>query len=153
VCCRFKNDFCKTNQELVLFPLKYKPTLVPAKSQELVQNLKYTFEGFCNETRVDMRILGDLLFMWGVVPCFKFCVSIAASQKNPVSALRKWKKHFSWDETKIATVAFLAIPRTTCVSDMASFRQTMPWSEPNLGHLTFHATSNVVGYFCEETFW
>jgi hypothetical protein len=37
----------------------------------------------------------------GVVPKFRFRVLIAASQKNPISALQKWKKHFSWDEMKI----------------------------------------------------
>jgi hypothetical protein len=55
---------------------------------------------FRSETRADMCIPGGLLFMWGVVPNFWFCVSIATSQKNLVSVLRKWKKHFSWDETK-----------------------------------------------------
>jgi hypothetical protein len=40
--------------------------------------------------------------MWGVMPSFRFRVSIAASQKNLISALRKWKKHFSWEEMKIA---------------------------------------------------
>jgi hypothetical protein len=39
--------------------------------------------------------------MWVVFPSFRFRVSIAASQKNPISALQKWKKHFLWDETKI----------------------------------------------------
>jgi hypothetical protein len=39
--------------------------------------------------------------MWGIFPSFRFRVSIVASQKTPISALRKWKKHFSWDETKI----------------------------------------------------
>jgi hypothetical protein len=39
--------------------------------------------------------------MWGVFPSFSFRVSIAASQKNPILALQKWKRHFSWDETKI----------------------------------------------------
>jgi hypothetical protein len=39
--------------------------------------------------------------MWGVVPSFRFCVSVAASQKNPILALRKWKKHISWDEKNI----------------------------------------------------
>jgi hypothetical protein len=37
----------------------------------------------------------------GVFPSFPFCVSVAASQKKPVLALRKRKKHFLWDETKI----------------------------------------------------
>jgi hypothetical protein len=48
-----------------------------------------------------MHILGGLLFMWGVVPIFRFAVLVAASQENHISALQKWKKHLSWDETKI----------------------------------------------------
>jgi hypothetical protein len=39
--------------------------------------------------RADMCIIGGLLFMWGVVPSFSFAVLIAASQKNPISALQK----------------------------------------------------------------
>jgi hypothetical protein len=39
--------------------------------------------------------------MWGVVSSFPFAVSVVASQKNSISTLRKWKMHFSWDETKI----------------------------------------------------
>jgi hypothetical protein len=49
-----------------------------------------------------MRILGGLLFMWGIFPSFRFRISVAASQKNPISVLRKWKRHFSWYETKIS---------------------------------------------------
>jgi hypothetical protein len=48
-----------------------------------------------------MRIPSGLLFMWGVFPSFRFHVLVAASQKNPISVLRKWKKNFSWYETKI----------------------------------------------------
>jgi hypothetical protein len=39
--------------------------------------------------------------MWGVVPSFRFCFLVAASQKNPISVFQKWKRHFLWDETKI----------------------------------------------------
>jgi hypothetical protein len=39
--------------------------------------------------------------MWGVVPSFWFAISVAASQKNPILAIQKWKTHFSWDEMKI----------------------------------------------------
>jgi hypothetical protein len=48
-----------------------------------------------------MRIPGCLLFMWGVFSSLRFRVSVVVSQKNPISTLWKWKKHFSWDETKI----------------------------------------------------
>jgi hypothetical protein len=39
--------------------------------------------------------------MWGVLSSFRFRVSVAASQKNSISALWKYKKHFSWEERKI----------------------------------------------------
>jgi hypothetical protein len=39
--------------------------------------------------------------MWGVFPVFLYRVSVAASQKNTILALRKWKKYFLWDATKI----------------------------------------------------
>jgi hypothetical protein len=48
-----------------------------------------------------MCILGGLLFMWGVVPSFRFAISVAASQENPILAPRKWKNHFSWDKMNI----------------------------------------------------
>jgi hypothetical protein len=35
------------------------------------------------------------------VPSFRFRVLVAASQDNPIPALSKWKRHFSWDKTKI----------------------------------------------------
>jgi hypothetical protein len=66
-----------------------------------MQNLKYIFEGYRNKTRPDICIPGGLLFMWGVFPSFRIRVLVAASQKNLISALRKWKRHFSWDKTKI----------------------------------------------------
>jgi hypothetical protein len=37
----------------------------------------------------------------GVVASFQFHVLVAASQKNLILAVQKWKRHFSWDETKI----------------------------------------------------
>jgi hypothetical protein len=42
--------------------------------------------------RANISIPGGLLFMWGVMPSFRFHVSVAASQKNLIS----------WDETKIS---------------------------------------------------
>jgi hypothetical protein len=99
-CCRSKNDFCKKSGGL-LFSAKVKTSPVPTKPQELAQNSKTTSKGCRNEMRADMCIPGGLLFMWGVFPSFRFRVSVVASQKNPISALQKWKKHFSSDKTKI----------------------------------------------------
>jgi hypothetical protein len=56
------------NQELVLLPLKCKPT--QQNRQKLAQNIKYSSEGCRNKTRADICIPGGLLFMWGVVPNF-----------------------------------------------------------------------------------
>jgi hypothetical protein len=75
--------------------LKCKTTPVPAKSAELAQNSKNTSEDRRNKKRADMRIPGGLLFMWGVFSSFRFRVSVAASQKNPILVLQKSKKHFS----------------------------------------------------------
>jgi hypothetical protein len=49
--------------------------------------------------------------MWGVVPSFSFAVLMAASQKSPISALQKWKLHFSWDETKIGLRGIPCYPK------------------------------------------
>jgi hypothetical protein len=39
--------------------------------------------------------------MWIIFLSFQFRISVAASQKTLILALRKWKKHFLWGETKI----------------------------------------------------
>jgi hypothetical protein len=64
------------------------------------ENPKYTSTGCRNEMRAYMRIPGGLPFIWGVVPSFQFNFLLAASQKNPISALQKWKKHFAWTKQK-----------------------------------------------------
>jgi hypothetical protein len=55
--------------------------------------------------------------------CAQLSISCFGSRftKNPISALQKWKKHISWDEKKIGLVVFLAIARSTRVSDVALF--------------------------------
>jgi hypothetical protein len=96
--------------------------------KELAQILKYTSEGCRNETRPHIRIPGGLVFLWGVFPSFWFRVSMAASQKTRFRHSENGKSTFHRTKRKSASVAFLAIPRTTRVSDIASFRQTMSWS-------------------------
>jgi hypothetical protein len=83
-----------------------------------------------------MCIPGCLLFMWGVIPSFRYRVSVAASQKTLFRHSKNGKGTFRGTIRKSASVAFLSIPRATCVFDMASFQQTMPCSWPNLAHLT-----------------
>jgi hypothetical protein len=73
-----------------------------------------------------MCISGGLLFMWGVVPNFWFLFLVAASQKTRFRHSKNGKNIFRGMKRKSASVAFLAIPRATRVSDMAMFRQTMP---------------------------
>jgi hypothetical protein len=125
-------------------------------SNEIGRNLhkiqKNTSEGCRNKTRADMRIPGGLLFMWGVFPSFRFHVSIAASQKNPTSVLRKWKKHSSWYETKIG---LRGVPRHPKVHECVRYgivltNYAMLMAESSSFNLK---VSNVIGHFYEGTFW
>jgi hypothetical protein len=87
--------------------------------------------------RADMRIPDGLLLMGGVVPTFRFRVSVAASEKKTLFQHSKnGKGTFRVTKRESTFVAFLDIPRATRVSDMALFRQTMTCSWPNLAHLT-----------------
>jgi hypothetical protein len=89
-----------------------------------------------------------------VVPSFSFAVSVAASQKYPILAHRKWKTHFLWDETKIV---LRGIPRHPMGHARVRYglvltNYAMIRAKPSSFDQK-HATSNVVGHFCEETFW
>jgi hypothetical protein len=86
--------------------------------------------------RPHVHIPDGLLPMWGVFPSYRFRVSITTSQKNRFQHFENGKGTFRGTKRKSASVVFLAIPRVTRVSDMASFRQTMPWSWTNLAHFT-----------------
>jgi hypothetical protein len=100
-CCRSKNDFCKKSGGL-LFSAKVQNHTGSSKiGSNLHKIQKNTSEGCRNKKRANMCMLGGLLFMWDVFPSFQFGVLVAASQKNLISALRKWQKHFSWDEMEI----------------------------------------------------
>jgi hypothetical protein len=44
--------------------------------------------------------LCDLLKSKKKLTCYSAINLVAASQKNLISILQKWKTHFSWDETK-----------------------------------------------------
>jgi hypothetical protein len=68
-----------------------------------------------------MHIQGGLLFMWGVFPSFRFRVSVAASQKIRFQHSENGKNTFHGTKQKSASMAFLAIPRDTRVSDLALF--------------------------------
>jgi hypothetical protein len=80
-----------------------------------------------------MCTLCGLLFMWGVVPSFLFVISVAASQKNPISALQKWKTHFSWEETKIGLYGISRLPKGhACVRyGLVSTNYTMIRAKPS----------------------
>jgi hypothetical protein len=73
--------------------------------------------------------------MLGVFPSFRFRVWVATSQKKTrFQHSKNGKSTFHGIKQKSASLAFLAIPRAMRVSDMASFRQTMPLSRPNLAY-------------------
>jgi hypothetical protein len=109
------------NQEVYFLELTCKTTQVPAKSAGTCTKFKNTSKGCRNKTRPDMSIPGGLLFMWGVFPSFRFRVLVAASQKNPIWYFENGKSTFRGTKQKSASVAFLAIPRATRMSDMSSF--------------------------------
>jgi hypothetical protein len=101
-CCGSKNDFCKKNQKLVLLALKCKPTPVLAKSVEACVKFKIYLQRLPQQNET-----GYANPRWCIiyVGCFcQFFISRFGSclQKNPISILRKWKNHFSWDKTKIS---------------------------------------------------
>jgi hypothetical protein len=110
------------NQEVYFLALKCKTTPVPAKSAGTCTK----FKKYLNKKRADMCILGCLLFMWGVIPGFRYRVSVAASQKTLFWHSKNGKGTFCGMIQKSASAAFLSIPRATRVSDMALFQQTMP---------------------------
>jgi hypothetical protein len=75
--------------------------------------------------------------MWDVFSSFRFRVSITASQKNPISTLRKWKRHFSWDKTKISLHGVPRHPKghTRVRYDIVSTNYAMVMAESSLFHL------------------
>jgi hypothetical protein len=119
--CGSKNDFCKKSGCLLLSAeVQNHPG-----SNEIGRNLhkiqKNTSEGCRNKMRADMCILGGLVFMLGVFPNFRFRILVAASQKTRFRYSENGKSTFRGTKRKSASVAFLAIPMATRVSDMALF--------------------------------
>jgi hypothetical protein len=153
-CCGSKKDFCKKSGAC-LFTAKVQTrpgSNEICRSLRKIQNIPPKVSAIKQELICVSQAV--YYFTWGVMSSFWFRVSVVASQKNSILALRKWKRHFSWDETKLAFVAFLTIPGATSVSYMALFRETTAWSGPTLAIWPkSHTTSNVVGHFCEGTFW
>jgi hypothetical protein len=58
------------NQEVYFLALKCKTTPVPAKSAGTCTKFKKYLRRLPQKKRADMRILGGLLFMWGVFLSF-----------------------------------------------------------------------------------
>jgi hypothetical protein len=72
--------------------------------------------------------------MWGVAHNFQFHVLVAASHKNPILALWKMKKHFSWDESKIGLHGVPRHPKghTHVRYGLVPINYTMIRAEPSL---------------------
>jgi hypothetical protein len=84
-CCGSKNDFYKKSGGL-LFSAKVQNH--PCSSEigrELAQNSKNSSKGCATKRELIFVSPGCLLFMWGVFPSFRYRISVAASQKNPIS--------------------------------------------------------------------
>jgi hypothetical protein len=89
------------NQEVYFLALKCKTTAVPAKSVETCTKFKKYLRRLPQQNESRYAYTRWSTIYGGVFPSFRFRISVAASQKNPISVLWKWKKHFSWYETKI----------------------------------------------------
>jgi hypothetical protein len=75
-------------------------------------------------------------YLCGVLcPAFNFAF-LYLPNKKLILVFQKCKRHFSRDKTKIGLRGIPLHPKASCIYDMAWFRQTMPWSGPNLAHLT-----------------
>jgi hypothetical protein len=80
------------------------------------------------------------------MPSFSFIILMAASQKSPISALQKWKTHFSWDTTKIGLRGVPLHPKGhACVRyGLISTNYAIIRAKSSSFDLKSHATSNVV---------
>jgi hypothetical protein len=91
------------NQEVYFLALKFKSTPVPAKSAETCAKSKN------NPQRLPQWNESSYVYpMWSNIYVWCFSQLLISrfrsrfTKKNPISALRKWKKHFSSVETKIS---------------------------------------------------
>jgi hypothetical protein len=118
---------CAKNQEVNFLALKCKTAPVPTIST-----------GACAKFRIYLQRLWQQNESW-YVGCFSQLSILRFDScfiKNLIRHSENGKSTFHGMKRKSASMAFLAIPRATRVSDMALFRQTMPWSWSNLAHFT-----------------
>jgi hypothetical protein len=125
------------NQELVLLPLKCKPTPLLAKTK-----------GACAKSKIYLRRVSQWNESCYVYPRWSIiyagcCAQLSIlrfgnrfTKKTRFRYSKNQKIIFRGKKWKSASMVFLAIPMATRVSYMALFRQTMPWAGPNLAHLT-----------------
>jgi hypothetical protein len=66
-----RNDFFQKSGACLVYRYSTNPPRFHRNRQELAQNPKYTSKGLRDKI-ADIRIPGFLLFMWGVVPTFRF---------------------------------------------------------------------------------
>jgi hypothetical protein len=129
--------FLQKNQEVYFLPLKCKTTPLPAK-----------LAGTCANFRIYLQRLLQQNESWYAYPrwstinvgcCSHLLILRFGScftKKTLFWHSENGKSTFCETKQESTFVAFLEIPRATRVSDMASFRQTMTCSWPNLAHLT-----------------
>jgi hypothetical protein len=75
--------------------------------------------------------------------------------KNPISVLQKWKRNFLWYEMKIGLYGVPRHPRghARVWYGLVLTNYAMLMAESSSFNLKSCATSNVIGHFCEGTFW
>jgi hypothetical protein len=134
MCCGSKNDFCENSGGL-LFCAKVQTHPGSSEIGRSLRKIQYIHPKVVETKRDLICVSQEVYYLCGVFsPNFWFPISVAASQKTQFRHSENGKSTFHWTKRKSAALAFLATPRATRVSDMALFRQTMPWSRPNLAH-------------------
>jgi hypothetical protein len=134
-CCGSENDFFK----------KLGARLIRAKGQTHPGSNEIGMS-LCKIQKITLKVCA-MKKSWYMYPRWSIihvgcCALLSVSRFGSCLTKNRFRhsengKHTFYGTKRIsAFVEFLAIPRATRMSDIALFRQTMPWSGPNLTHLT-----------------
>jgi hypothetical protein len=134
-CCGSKKDFCKkSGTHLIRAKGQTHPDSSEiGRSMGIIQKIN---SNICTNKRELICVSQVVYYLCRVLfPAFHLLFGSCLTKTRFWHSVNG-KHTFRRTKQKSAFVTFLTIPRATCVSDMASFWQTMPWSGPNLAHLT-----------------
>jgi hypothetical protein len=136
ICCGSKNDFYKKSGGLLFSAKVQKHPGSTEIGRKLHKIQKIPLKGTATKREL-ICVSQGVYYLCGVFyPAFDFAFRELFHKRTLFRHSKNRKGTFCGTKQKSASVAFLSFPRATRVADMASFRQTMPCSWPNLAHLT-----------------